>query len=282
MIKLSCPLALLAAGLVIGPSWAQAQDLRDLRFGPLAGRRARSVEEGLQGGGVGFSFCRLAYRGVTREAGGIGWDTDFPYAENNLMFRAEELTTIGMAKHPNGEFAYSVVLATHPDLYRCPFLFASDVGTMGLRDEEVEALRKYFEKGGFLWVDDFWGERAWRRFRNELFRIIPGATIVDITPEHPMLPAMYKVRRIPQIPSIQQWRRMGGAAEDTSERGRDSETPHMRAVYDGYGRLMVLITHNTDIADGWEREGEDEEYFYLFSPEAYAIAVNVLVWVMTH
>jgi hypothetical protein len=56
----------------------------------------------------------------------------------------------------------------------------------------------------------------------------------------------------------------------------------MRAVYDGKGRLIVLITHNTDIADGWEREGEDQEYFYLFSPEAYAIAVNVLVWVMTH
>ena len=71
-------------------------------------------------------------------------------------------------------------------------------------------------------------------------------------------------------------------ASDTSERGADSRVPHMRAVYDAKGRMMVLITHNTDIADGWEREGEDQEYFYLFSPEAYAIAVNVLVWVMTH
>jgi hypothetical protein len=240
------------------------------------------MKEGLQGDRTGWSFCRLAYSSVTREAGGQGWTTDYPAAEANLMFRAEELTTIGMAKHPNGEFAYSIVFATSPDLYRCPILFASDVGTMGLQDEEVAGLKAYLEKGGFLWVDDFWGERAWRRFLGELQRIVPDATVVDLTPDHPMLSAMYRVKRIPQIPSIQQWLRMGSGAEDTSERGADSRVPHMRAVYDGKGRMMVLLTHNTDIADGWEREGEDQRYFYLFSPEAYAIAVNVLVWAMTH
>ena len=30
---------------------------------------------------------------------------------------------------------------------------------------------------------------------------------------------------------------------------------------------MVLMTHNTDIADAWEREAEDPRFFYLFSPE---------------
>jgi len=278
--------ALLGAAAARG---AGAQEIRDLLGGPggIGGRGgfrgwSRDMKEGLQGGGSGWSFCRLAYGSVTRESGGQGWTTDYPFAERNLMFRAAELTTIGMAKDAAGQFAPSIVMATSPDLYRCPFLFASDVGTMGLTDEEVAALQKYLEKGGFLWVDDFWGERAWRRFQGELMKIVPAATVVDLTPDHPMLSAMYRVKRIPQIPSIQQWRRMGAGAEDTSERGADSRTPHMRAVYDEKGRLMVLITHNTDIADGWEREGEDLEYFYLFSPEAYAVAVNVLVWVMTH
>ncbi len=45
---------------------------------------------------------------------------------------------------------------------------------------------------------------------------------------------------------------------------------------------MVLITHNTDIADGWEREGEDPRFFYELSPDAYAVGVNVVVWMMTH
>jgi hypothetical protein len=45
---------------------------------------------------------------------------------------------------------------------------------------------------------------------------------------------------------------------------------------------MVVITHNTDIADGWEREGEEYEFFYRFSPEAYALAVNIVLYAMTH
>jgi hypothetical protein len=51
---------------------------------------------------------------------------------------------------------------------------------------------------------------------------------------------------------------------------------------DETGKILVLITHNTDISDGWEREGDDPDFFYLFSPDAYAVGVNVVVWVMTH
>ena len=90
---------------------------------------------------------------------------------------------------------------------------------------------------------------------------------------------LYHVRKIPQIPSIQHWRRSGGG---TSERGRESSEPHIRALFDEHGRIMVLMSHDTDIADGWEREGDNQEYFYLFSSDAYAMAANVIVWAMTH
>jgi len=33
---------------------------------------------------------------------------------------------------------------------------------------------------------------------------------------------------------------------------------HYRAVFDDKGRIMILICSNTDLGDGWEREGEDE------------------------
>ena len=45
---------------------------------------------------------------------------------------------------------------------------------------------------------------------------------------------------------------------------------------------MVLMTHNTDIADGWEREGEDYDFFYRFSINAYAVGINTVVHAMTH
>ena len=45
---------------------------------------------------------------------------------------------------------------------------------------------------------------------------------------------------------------------------------------------MVLMTHNTDISDAWEREGEDPRYFYLCSPRGYAVGINAIMYAMTH
>ena len=79
--------------------------------------------------------------------------------------------------------------------------------------------------------------------------------------------------------AIQAWR---GAPDETSERGYDSAEPHIRAISDRHGNIMVLMTHNTDISDAWEREGEDPRYFYLFSPKGYAVGINAIMYAMTH
>ena len=69
---------------------------------------------------------------------------------------------------------------------------------------------------------------------------------------------------------------------DTSERGFETNEPHFRGIFDEKGRLMVIMTHNTDIADGWEREAEDDEFFYRFSIRAYPLGVNIAIYAMTH
>jgi hypothetical protein len=94
-----------------------------------------------------------------------------------------------------------------------------------------------------------------------------------------MLRSQFVVRAIPQIPNIGYFLRSGG---DTSERGADSATPHARMIADARGRVLVLMTHNTDIQDSWEREGEDEGYFTAFSPRGYAFGINVFLHAMTH
>ncbi len=85
---------------------------------------------------------------------------------------------------------------------------------------------------------------------------------------------------VPQVTNIQFWRGSGGA--ETSERGADSAEVHTRAISDAHGRIMVLMTHNTDLGDSWEREGEDPAYFYQFSPRGYAVGINVLLYMLTH
>ena len=86
--------------------------------------------------------------------------------------------------------------------------------------------------------------------------------------------------KVPQITNIQFWRGVGG--QSTSERGADSAVAHLRAIRDSHGRIMVLMTHNTDVADSWEREGVSHEYFLAFSVAGYAFGTNALVYSMTH
>jgi hypothetical protein len=98
--------------------------------------------------------------------------------------------------------------------------------------------------------------------------------------DDPMLRSMFELHKIPQITNIQFWRRVEGRT--TSERGADSSEVHLRAIRDTHGRIMVLMSHNTDVADSWEREGEDPGFFYQFSPDGYALGIDVLVHAMSH
>jgi hypothetical protein len=128
------------------------------------------------------------------------------------------------------------VRATDPALFECPFLFASDVGTARFNDAEVTALREYLRKGGFLWVDDFWGNLAWRYWVEEMQRVLPGHDVVRLTTEHPLFSTFYFVQEIPQIPNIGFWRRSGG---ETSEFGAATEQATISGIHDERGRLPV-------------------------------------------
>jgi hypothetical protein len=226
-----------------------------------------------------FTFCKLEYTSVAYEEMGVGWATDYPYAGINLMTRLSELTKTPISKDAEGNPNYWVVRLTDDALFHCPFLMGSDVGTIGLKPEEAKRLREYLLKGGFLWVDDFWGTPAWQQWSEQIHLALPEARIVDIPVEHPMRHSIFNLMKVPQVTNIQSWRRWGG---DTRERGDDSPYADLRMITDEKGRIMVLMTHNTDIGDSWEREGEDHEFFLQFSPDGYALGVDALIYAMSH
>jgi hypothetical protein len=227
----------------------------------------------------GFIFCRLVYNSVRREPGGSGWRTDYPLADRNLMIRLSELTLTPITTLHEGSPVHALIRATDDGLFRCPFLFASDVGTVGFSDAEARSLREYLLKGGFLWVDDFWGSWAWAHWLDQIAYVLPEYQAVELSLDHPIFSTYYFVEKIPQIPSIRHWRSSYGG---TSERGAESARPRVWGIFDDRKNLLVLMSHNTDIADGWEREGEDWDFFHLFSPRGYAVGVNVAIWSMTH
>ena len=228
-----------------------------------------------------FNFCRGMYTSTRGEPGGQGWSTDYPDADINFSIRLSELTKVRVKFDAEHRPDFVTVRLTEDALFQCPYLHMEDVGTMTLTESEVEALRTYLLKGGFVWVDDFWGSLAWEQWTSEIGRVLPPEQypIRDIPREHQIYTAQFVIKEFPQIPSIQSWR---GNPYTTSERGEDSATPDFKAISDSHGRIMVLMTHNTDISDAWEREGEDPRYFYSFSPKGYAVGINAMIYTMTH
>jgi len=256
---------------------AAAQAQRYFREGSFAPRWAPAEMPD-----ASFVICRLAYRQVRSEYSGIGWQTDYPYAEINLTTRLSELTKTRVSRDDSEQPNFYVVRLSDDTLFSCPITVASDAGTIGIRDDEAERLRTYLLKGGFLWADDFWGSAAWDHWATQIGRVLPPSEypIEDVPAGDPMLRSLFDVQQIPQITNIQFWRRSGG--RETSERGADSDQVHLRVIRDDHRRIMVLMTHNTDVADSWEREGEDPAYFYQFSPAGYALGIDVLLHAMTH
>ena len=229
----------------------------------------------------GFSFCRLMYASEYTGRRRGRWSTDYPFADINFMIRLSEMSTTAVNFDAHDEPIHWVVPVTDDTLFDCPFILASAVGSMVLAPEEASRLQDYLLKGGFLWVDDFWGTWEWDQWASQIATVLPRAQypIVDLPLNHELFQTMFNIWEIPQIANIGFWRRSGG---QTSERGADSAEPHFRVIFDANGRIMVAMTHNTDIQDAWEREGEDQGFFETFAPDGYSLGINVLVYAMTH
>jgi hypothetical protein len=225
-----------------------------------------------------FQYCRAFYTSFGRG----GWRTDYPGADNNFSVRLAELTRVHIKLDETRQPHHVVVPLSDPLLNRCPMLFMEDIETAQFTPAEAEGLREFLLKGGFLWVDDSWGSRAWDNWVQQIGRVLPPQEypLVDIDRKHPIMRTLYDVPNIPQVPNIGFWARSAG---ETSERGYDSAQVYFRGIHDAQGRLMVLISHNTDISDTWEREGEEPRSFFdTFSPRGYAIGVNVVIYAMSH
>ena len=103
--------------------------------------------------------------------------------------------------------------------------------------------------------------------------------IKDVTAEHPIFRVLFPVAQDSAGAVDAVLAQSGGA---TSEMGEYSANAHMAAIADKQGRIMVLMTHNTDIADSWEREGEDPQFFFNFSPNGYAVGLNAVLYALSH
>jgi hypothetical protein len=226
-----------------------------------------------------FHFCRWVYQSALDGDGG-NWNADWPRADINLSIRLSELTKADVSKNPQGEPNHLLIRFTDPEVFDCPFVMGTEVGRTFITDEEAKAMRLYLEKGGFLWVDDFWGSYAWDHWVAQIRKALPANEfpIFDLPLDHPLFHTQFEVKEVTQISNIGFYL----STHTTSERGPDSAVAHARGVADKSGRLMVLMTHNTDFGDSYEREGDSPEYFVAFGPKGYAFGINAILYALTH
>src|SRR5437762_1485979 len=133
-----------------------------------------------------FHFCRWVYQ-ASLDGDGGNWNADWPRADINLSIRLSELTKADVSKDPAGEPNHLLVRFTDPEVFDCPFVMATEVGRTFITDQDAKAMRMYLEKGGFLWVDDFWGSYAWDHWVGQLRKALPATEfpIFDLPPDHP-------------------------------------------------------------------------------------------------
>ena len=274
MRLLSCALMLGVLILTTIIGWSQHQWSRGERD-PRAGVPNWDRDEELPNDM--FTFARIQYDSWGRSWRGRGkWSVDYPESDLNMSFRLEQLTSLKV--DPEG-----IVLSLNEDkLFNYPFIYIIEPGELYFSDAEVKALRKYLLNGGFLMVDDFWGEAEWKNFERQFSRVFPTREIVELPIEHELFQCVFPLKQKPQVPNPRT--AMQGASRGITWERWDAKTPHYRGVYDDEGRLMVVICHNTDLGDGWEEESRAGEwYFKEFSePKAYPMGINIIFYSMTH
>jgi len=216
-----------------------------------------------------FYWTRAIYSGYGRRGwGGGGWATDYPKGDRQFLAVLKHLVRLDAYDWENA------ISLADPELRRFPVLYMVEPGRMDMTEAEVVGLRGYLDAGGFLIVDDFWGQRQWAVFEYNMRRVYPDKAIVDVALDHPIYSSYYDIEEVKQVPAI-----------NNALRGYTSECwgceAWIRGMYDDKGRLMVIINFNTDLGDAWEW-AEDPRYPLEYSTYAYEMGANMIVYAMSH
>jgi len=227
-----------------------------------------------------FTFARLIY---TPDGGGGGfgrgrsWDDDTPDADLNLGFRLFQVTSLKV--HP----AFKYIHITPQEMADYPFVYMVANSRLALSEDEVKIVRHYLLSGGFLMAEDFWGDSTWEYVYGQFKRIFPDREIVELPLTHPIFHSVFDFKDFPQMPSAGGRYYPNAPSWDNADYPTGDHFPHYYAIFDDHDHMMALICRNNHYGDGWEHEGENEDYFKRFSmAQAYPMFINILFYASTH
>ena len=226
-----------------------------------------------------FTFVRLRFQS---SRGRGRWNVDYPAADLNFSYRLQQLTS--MRVNPD---ALDLDI-DDPRLFDYPFTFIIDPRSIYFSEKDAEILRRYFLNGGFLMVDDFWGDQMWNHLISEFDKVFPDRKPESLSLDHPIFKIPFPLKEKPQVPSedsAERTRNLSGLRRTWEDEisWEEPQPADYRAIFDDNGRIMVLICWNTDLSDGWEEEAKNQWFFKNFSEKySYPMGINIVVYALTH
>jgi hypothetical protein len=221
-----------------------------------------------------FHLARMIYR-TNRRAGSHGmsqpmWAVDYPLSDAHFLPTLRRYTRIDVAEDSRH------LELTDERLFKFPYIWLQQPGAGGWNPtkEEMDNLREYLLRGGFMMVDDFHGEGEWEWFADVMSRVFPEKGFVDIPASDPIMTIFFEIDQRTQIPGLRHLNSFGGGVRMQGE-------PHWRGLYDDHNRLMVAANHNMDMGDAWEH-ADDINYPLPMTGFAYQLGVNYILYAMTH
>jgi hypothetical protein len=223
-------------------------------------------------------FARMIYP-VMVNACGYRWrcpdnyfTMDYPRSDRHFSAALRRLTRV--AARSVEQVVDPVDRQFQDDIYNYPWMYAVEVGHWNLTDEQCKKMREYFDRGGFLMVDDFHGTQEWTTFTDGMNRIFPDRQIVELDNKDAIFHTIYDLDDRYQVP--------GAQFLDTHRTyEHDGFEARWRGIYDDKGRVIVAICHNMDLGDSWEH-ADNPLYPEKYSALGFRIGVNYVVYSMTH
>ena len=219
-----------------------------------------------------FHMGRLVFdSGSGQRAWRPWWAIDYPEAEFHLLRGLTRLTTLLVADDSRH------LKLTDDEIFDYPWLFAQQAGRWNLTDTEIDRLREYVLRGGFLVVDDFHGSWEWPVMSRVMQRAFPDWPIERLPESHDLMTVLYDLDQETQIPGKRHLFRRADGQIGAQLRG----PAEWYGISDTEGRLVVAINFNMDMGDAWQH-ADDPDYPVPMTALAYRFGVNYVIYAMTH
>jgi hypothetical protein len=208
-----------------------------------------------------FTFARIRYTiagdgGFRRD---IKWAHDYPRGERHFTKIIEELSTLRVRTESS-----NILTLDDPELFKYPVAYLCEAGYWSPSDAEVQGLRSYLLKGGFIIFDDF-ARGDWFNFEAQMRRVLPELHPMRLTTDDKVFDSFYRITSL---------------AYNHPYYGMPSEFWGFYENNDRSGRLLAVVNYNNDISEYWE--WSDEGLFPLDAQnEAYKLGVNYLIYALT-